>query len=105
MPSRISIVSAFFASGRSSTMRPTPSASRSTRRSSAVMTLVRFVRMLTTDDARAAAAGVVLERVAVAGLDLAVAGLAAQLPPALGDLRDAGRADRVTLGEQPAATC
>ena len=32
MPSRIAIVSAFFASGRSSTIRPTPSGSRSTRR-------------------------------------------------------------------------
>ena len=65
----------------------------------------RLVRMLTTDDARAAAAGVVLQRVAVARLDLALAGFAAQLPPALGDLRDAGRADRVALGEQAAATC
>src|SRR5579862_2977711 len=52
--------------------------------------------------ARAAAAGVVLERVAVARLDLPIVGLAAQLPPALGDLRHAGRADRMALGEQPA---
>ena len=49
MPSRIAIVSAFFASGRSSTMRPTPSASRSTRRCVSVMSAFRFVRMLTTD--------------------------------------------------------
>ena len=53
-------------------------------------------------DAGPAAADVVLERVAVAHLDLALAGLAPQLPPALGELRDAGRADRVALGEQPA---
>ena len=103
MPSRMPIVSAFFASGRSSTIRPTPSMSRSTRRSVWVMTVRPVGEDVDDRDARAAPARVVLQRVAVAGLDLAFAGLAAQLPPALGDLRDAGRADRMALGEQPAA--
>jgi hypothetical protein len=38
MPSRMPMVSAFFASGRSRTMRPTPSTSRSSRRSVCVTT-------------------------------------------------------------------
>ena len=50
MPSRIATVSAFFASGRSSTMRPTPSGSRSTRRCVCGHDAsFRLVRMLTTD--------------------------------------------------------
>src|SRR5262249_1614485 len=52
--------------------------------------------------ARTAATGVVLQRVAVAGVDLAIAGFGPQLPPALGDLGDAGRADRVAFRAQPA---
>ena len=55
--------------------------------------------------ARAAPADVVLEREAVADRDLPLAGVLAELPPALGDLRDAGRADRVTLREQAARRC
>ena len=44
-----------------------------------------------------------LQRVAVADVDLPFAGLAAQLPPALGELRNASRADRVTFGQKAAA--
>ena len=52
-------------------------------------------------DARAAEAEVVLQREPRA-LDLALLGLAAQLPHQLGALRQAGRAQRVALRQQPA---
>ena len=58
----------------------------------------------------AIAGGVALEPAAAVlgdrdagAVDLALAGLAAQLPGRLADLGDAGGADRVTLAEQAAA--
>ncbi len=43
-----------------------------------------------------------LDQPGAGALDLALAGLAAQLPDDLGDLREAGRAERVAAGEQAA---
>src|SRR3954452_23885520 len=101
MVSRISGVSACFASGRSSVIVRTPASESTTE-----TVIRRTSRAVGEDvhhaDAGAAATDVVLQRVPVADLDLALLGVAAQLPPALGDLRDAGGADRVALGEQPA---
>ena len=62
------------------------------------------IRREDVDDthARAATAHVVLEREPVAHLDLPLTGIVAELPPTLRQLRDAGRADRMTFREQTA---
>src|SRR5512142_2687784 len=54
------------------------------------------------DDGRAAEADVVLQR-DLDAVDLALAGLTAQLPGQLRALRESGRAERVALADQAAA--
>src|ERR1700688_224242 len=53
-------------------------------------------------DPRASASDVVLESEPLADRHLALTGLLAQLPPALGELGNAGGADGMTLGEKAA---
>src|SRR3954447_22653773 len=58
-------------------------------------------RLVHRDHGRAAEPDVVLER-DLRAVDLAVVGLAAQLPRELGALREAGGPERVALGDQAA---
>src|SRR3954466_11556723 len=58
-------------------------------------------RLVDRDHRRAAQPDVVLQR-ALGVVDLALVGLAAQLPRQLAALREAGRSERMALGDQPA---